>query len=116
MISWFIPMIFVSTDCLFGGGVLMIDKSLAPSNENWSVLGIGVALRVRVSIFSFKSLILSLIFTPNFCSSSIINNPKSRNFMSSPTILCVPINISISPLDSFLIVSFCSLTVLNLLI
>ena len=28
---------------LFGGGVLMIDKSLAPNNENCKVLGMGVA-------------------------------------------------------------------------
>ena len=29
---------------LFGGGVLITDKSLAPNKENCNVLGIGVAL------------------------------------------------------------------------
>ena len=33
----------------------MSDKSLAPNKENCSVLGIGVALKVRVSIFSLNS-------------------------------------------------------------
>ena len=99
-------MIFVSTACLLGGGVFIIDKSLAPSKENCKVLGIGVALNVRVSIFSFKYLIFSLIFTPNFCSSSIIKSPRSRNSISFPTILCVPIKISIFPVLDFLLYFF----------
>ena len=115
MISWFIPIIEVSIACLFGGGVFIIDRSLAPSNENCNVLGIGVALKVRVSIFSLNSFSLSFMLTPNFCSSSIIKSPKSKNFTSLPTILCVPISISTSPLLAFSIVCFCSLVVLNLL-
>ena len=75
----------------------MIDKSLAPNNENCKVLGIGVAESVRISTFSFIFFNLSLIFTPNFCSSSIINNPKSLKVTSLPTILCVPIRISTFP-------------------
>ena len=109
-----IPIIIVSIVCLFGGGVLIIDKSLAPNNENCNVLGIGVALNVSVSIFSLKSFSLSLIFTPNFCSSSIIIRPKSRNFTSLPTILWVPIRISIFPCATFSSVIFCSFFDLNL--
>lgn len=42
-------MISVWVGILFGGGVLMMDKSLAPSKENCKVRGIGVAVRVSVS-------------------------------------------------------------------
>ena len=101
---------------LFGGGVLMTDKSLAPKSENWRVLGIGVAERVRMSTFDLRVFSLSLIFTPNFCSSSIIKSPKSLNFISFPTILCVPINISNLPSSKFFKVWFCCFVVLNLLI
>ena len=41
MISVFIAILF--------GGVLIIDKSRAPNKENCSVLGIGVADKVRMS-------------------------------------------------------------------
>jgi hypothetical protein len=34
---------------VFGGGVLITDKSLAAINENCKVLGIGVAVKVKVS-------------------------------------------------------------------
>ena len=56
------------------------------------------------------------VATPNFCSSSMINNPKSLKLTSFPTILCVPIKISISPSATPFKVSFCSLEVLNRLI
>ena len=78
--------ISVSIAILFGGGVLITDKSLAPSNENCKVRGIGVADKVRISTFSLKFFSLSFMFTPNFCSSSTINNPKSLKFISLPTI------------------------------
>ena len=70
---------FVSTGCLLGGGVVITLKSLAAISENCSVLGIGVAVRVRVSTFSLMVLSLSFTATPNFCSSSIINRPRSLN-------------------------------------
>ena len=73
--------------CRFGGGVFIIERSRAPNKENCNVLGIGVAVNVKVSIFALKDFNLSLIFTPNFCSSSIISKPKSLNFISFPTIL-----------------------------
>ena len=94
---------------------MITDKSLAPINENCKVLGIGVAVRVKVSMFDLKVFNLSLIETPNFCSSSITSSPISLNFTSLPTILCVPIKISTSPFSTFLRISFCSLAVLNLL-
>ena len=97
-------MISVFIAILFGGGVLITDKSRAPNKENCNVLGIGVADKVRISTLDFIFFSLSLMFTPNFCSSSIINNPKSLNFISFPTILCVPIKISIFPFSRCLMV------------
>ena len=79
------PIICVSIGCLFGGGVFITDKSLAAINENCSVLGIGVAVRVSVSIFDFKVFSLSFTETPNLCSSSIIKSPKSLNLTLSDT-------------------------------
>ena len=45
----------VFTDNLFFGGVLITDKSLKPSSEIDNVLGMGVAVRVKI-------LMLALIF------------------------------------------------------
>ena len=67
----------VSIGCLFGGGVVINDKSLAAIKLNCRVLGIGVADKVRTSTFFLIDFNLSLTATPNFCSSSIINKPKS---------------------------------------
>ena len=74
----------VSTGNLLGGGVLIIDKSLAFIKLNCKVLGIGVAVRVNVSTLFFSVLSLSFTETPNFCSSSIISSPKSLNVTSLP--------------------------------
>ena len=41
----------VSIGCLFGGGVVINDKSLAAIKLNCRVLGIGVADKVRTSTF-----------------------------------------------------------------
>ena len=94
----------------------MILKSLAPINENCSVLGIGVAVKVSVSTLTRIVLSLSLTETPNFCSSSIIINPKSLNFTLSATIACVPIRISIFPSANFFKVSEVSFVPLKRLI
>ena len=59
-------------------------------------------------------MIFSLAFTPNLCSSSIINNPKLLNTTSWLKSLCVPITISTSPCFIFLVISVCSFLVLNL--
>jgi len=79
----------------------------------WSVLGIGVAVIVSTSTLFLYSFICSFAFTPNLCSSSIINNPKFLNFTSLLKTLCVPTKISISPSSNFLIISFCSFGVLK---
>ena len=57
----------------------MVEKSRDPISENCNVLGIGVAVIVSVSILLFSCFSFSLVDTPNFCSSSIINRPRSLN-------------------------------------
>ena len=52
----------VFTDNLFAGAVAIMDKSFMPDMERLSVLGIGVAVRVRTSIFVLNSLITSFCF------------------------------------------------------
>ena len=89
--------------------------SLTPESDIFIVLGIGVAVIVNTSTVSFIIFIFSLSLTPNLCSSSIIRRPKSLNFTSELSNLCVPIIMSTSPLDNFSIITFCSLEVLNLL-
>jgi hypothetical protein len=54
---------------------VITDKSRAAINENCNVLGIGVAVNVKVS--TLAAMVLIFTFTPNFCSSSTISNPKS---------------------------------------
>ncbi len=71
--------------------------SLTPTIDICNVLGIGVAVIVSTSIFSFNFLIFSLSLTPNLCSSSIISNPKFLYSIWSFNNLCVPITISTSP-------------------
>ncbi|MNL47369.1 hypothetical protein D3C87_1701560 [compost metagenome] len=87
----------------------MILRSRALIRENCSVRGIGVAVRVNVSTFSLRSLNFSFAATPNFCSSSTINRPRSLNFTSLLSKACVPIRISILPSSSLCNVSFFSL-------
>ena len=85
-----------------------------PESESCSVLGIGVAVNVNVSTFLLIDAIFSLWLTPKRCSSSIIKSPKSLNDKSFYKILCVPINISILPSDTFLNISLVALSLLNL--
>ena len=75
----------------------MTDKSREPISENCNVRGIGVAVSVSVSTFTLSEVSFSLAATPNFCSSSIMSSPKSRNSICLPSILCVPMRISIFP-------------------
>ena len=82
---------------LLGGGVCMMLRSRAPTNENCRVRGIGVALMVSVSTFTFICFSFSLVATPNFCSSSMISSPRSLNFTCLPISLCVPTTISTLP-------------------
>ena len=85
--------------------------SLTPVNEKYNVRGIGVAESVNTSTLSCKDFNFSLCLTPNRCSSSIINNPKSAKANLSFKSLCVPITISIRCSRSFLKILFCSLMV-----
>ena len=75
----------------------MTDRSREPISENCSVRGIGVAVIVSVSTSALNWRSFSLAATPNFCSSSIISNPRSLNPTFLPRILCVPIRMSIRP-------------------
>ena len=76
----------------------------------------GVAVSVRVSTFTLSDFILSFTPTPNFCSSSMINRPKSLNITDLLTSLWVPMSMSISPVANFLTVSLCCAALRNLLI
>jgi hypothetical protein len=78
----------------------MIDKSLAPIKEKCRVLGMGVAVRVSVSTFRRNSFNLSFALTPNFCSSSMINRPRSLNLIFLLSNLWVPMIISSLPSPS----------------
>jgi len=108
MISSLKPCISVTIGILFGGGVLIIERSRAPISENCRVRGMGVAVSVSVSTFALRVLSFSFTETPNRCSSSIISRPRSLNLISLPTSLCVPIIISIFPPARSAMILFCS--------
>ena len=116
IISSLKSIISVCTGSLFGGGVFMIERSLAPRRENCSVRGIGVAVRVRVSTESLSCLRRSFAATPNFCSSSIMSSPRSLNCISLLRSLWVPITISVFPLLRFSEICLISFAVLRRLI
>ena len=104
----------LSIGYLFWGGEFIIDKSLADIKLYCSVLGIGVAVKVKTSIFCFSDRIFSFTLTPNFCSSSTISKPRFLKLILLFTIWWVPIIRSILPLfNSSIMVDF-SLDVLNL--
>ena len=92
-----------------------MERSLAPRSENWRVLGIGVAVRVRVSTEDFIWRSFSLAATPNFCSSSITSRPRSLNSKLFPSILWVPMTMSKVPSFSFSLMAATSLAVRSLL-
>ena len=58
-----------------------------PDNAKFIVLGIGVALKDKISTFNLNFFKISFCFTPNLCSSSIIKSPKSLNSKLSWSIL-----------------------------
>ena len=80
-----------------GGGVRMMLMSRAPISENCRVRGIGVALIVSVSTFTFSWRSFSLVLTPNFCSSSMMSRPRSCHFTVLEISLCVPTTMSVLP-------------------
>ena len=75
----------------------MVLMSRAPTSENWSVRGMGVADMVRVSMLVFSWRSFSFVATPNFCSSSMMSSPMSLNLTDLPISLCVPTIMSIFP-------------------
>ena len=83
-----------------GGGVEMTDRSRDPMSENCSVRGMGVAVSVSVSTETLICVSFSLAATPNFCSSSIISRPRSLKRICLPSILCVPMRMSMRPAAS----------------
>ena len=60
------------------GGQVYVLYNLSLIHILWSVLGIGVAERVRTSTLVLSCLSFSLCFTPNRCSSSITKSPMDR--------------------------------------
>ena len=66
----------VTIDFLFWGGVSITLKSFICDNAAFNVLGIGVAVRVIISILYFNFLICSFAVTPNLCSSSMTSSFK----------------------------------------
>ena len=106
----------VLTGVLYSGALSMMLMSRIPDSAKLSVLGIGVAVKVKTSTSERNFFSFSLWATPNLCSSSIITKPRFLNFTSSWMILCVPIQISIWPACSFVKIVFWSEGDLNRLI
>ena len=79
------------------GAVAIIDKSRMPDMAMFKVLGIGVAVRVRISTSARSDLNFSFWRTPKRCSSSMITKPKSLNCTASLNNLCVPTTMSTLP-------------------
>ncbi len=59
------------------GGSSMVDMSRRPERAIFSVRGMGVAERVRVSTCSARRRSCSLAATPKRCSSSMMRRPRS---------------------------------------
>ena len=76
----------------------MMENSLKPSIAIPKVLGIGVAVSVKMSTSARSALRASFWRTPKRCSSSTITNPKFANCVSLESSLWVPIMMSASPL------------------
>ena len=95
------------------GGVLIFEVSRIPTKDCCSVLGIGVAVKVRTSTRFFSRRMCSLCFTPKRCSSSTINSPRFSVETSSLRRLCVPTKTSIFLLCSRSRIKACSFFVRN---
>ncbi len=75
----------------------MIDRSRRPAIAMFSVRGIGVAVSVSRSTSARSFFSASFWRTPKRCSSSTMTRPRSLNFTSGCSSLCVPIITSIWP-------------------
>ena len=98
---------YVCTGYLSSGGSSIVLMLRMPESDIWSVLGIGVADSVSTSTFFLRYFIASLCCTPKRCSSSITSSPRSLNFTSFDSILCVPTSTSTLPSATASIVFFC---------
>jgi len=98
----------VCTDSRSLGGVSIRLMSRSPVRDMFNVLGIGVAVRVRTSIFALSCLIFSLCPTPNRCSSSTIRSPRSWKATSFERIRWVPMRMSTYPFLRSSSRAFCS--------
>lgn len=65
---------------------MMLERSRALIKENCRVRGIGVAVVVKVSIFTFSYRSFFLTDILSFCSPSMISKSRSLKRMSLPTI------------------------------
>ncbi|MDT4885411.1 hypothetical protein FQZ97_1216430 [compost metagenome] len=106
----------VRTDSRRAGGVAMIDRSRMPATAMFSVRGIGVAVRVRMSTSLRRAFNCSFWRTPKRCSSSMITRPRFWNLTSSCSSLWVPMTMSSLPSASLATASSTSLAVLKRLI
>ncbi|MNP57817.1 hypothetical protein D3C76_1526790 [compost metagenome] len=93
----FCSMTKVRTDRRRAGGVAMIDRSRIPATAMFSVRGIGVAVRVRMSTSLRRAFSCSFWRTPKRCSSSMMARPRSLKRTSSCSSLWVPMRMSILP-------------------
>ncbi|MOA14105.1 hypothetical protein D3C78_1341880 [compost metagenome] len=112
----FCSMTKVRTDRRRAGGVAMIDRSRMPETAMFSVRGIGVAVRVRMSTSLRRALSCSFWRTPKRCSSSMITRPRFLIFTSSCSSLWVPMTMSILPSARSATAAFTSLVDLKRLI
>ena len=64
------------------GGVAIMERSLIPDIDIFSVRGMGVAVSVSTSISARYFFICSFWVTPNRCSSSSMKSPKRFGLIS----------------------------------
>ena len=91
----------------------MRDTLRIPVNAISNVLGMGVAVNVSTSTVALISLMRSLAETPNRCSSSTTNKPRSWKSMSSDKSRCVPMTTSTDPSAIPATTAFCCFAVRN---
>ncbi|MNN57845.1 hypothetical protein D3C81_1728540 [compost metagenome] len=101
MVGLFDSITKVRTDSRRAGGVAMIDRSRMPATAMFSVRGIGVAVRVRMSTSLRSAFNCSFWRTPKRCSSSMITRPRFLNLTSSCSSLWVPMTMSSLPSASW---------------
>ncbi len=116
MVGLLASMTKVRTDNRRAGGVAMIDRSRMPATAMFSVRGIGVAVRVRMSTSLRSALSCSFWRTPKRCSSSMITSPRLVNLTSSCSSLWVPMRMSTLPSASSCAAPWISLADLKRLI